>query len=193
MRIPPRITAGDTVSWAEPALSDPIKGTISSADYALSFSFRGPVQAAALDVVGVADGTGWKMAIGVAASLQFGVGATQARWFWQAYATKSGERLTVGTGILLVLPDLASISAGTFDGRSQAEKILEQINATILAKTTGGAVQEYTIGNRSMKYMPITDLMSLKSHYQSIVARERKAQRLKNGFGSPDRLGVRFK
>jgi hypothetical protein len=45
---------------------------------------------------------------------------------------------TVGSGTLLVDVNLSGVS-GAVDLRSNAEQILSQIDATILARTTGGA------------------------------------------------------
>lgn len=193
MRIPARITAGDTVTWSEFALQSAFGAPINSGAYVLSFSFRGPVQASGFDITGTANGGGWDMSISAGESGGMNAGTDVARWFWQAYATASSQRQTVGKGVLLVEPNLMGLTGAAFDGRSKAEQILTQIDNTILARTTGGAVQEYTIGTRSLKYMPMADLLALKSRYQTIVARERKAQRLKNGLGSPDRIGVRFR
>lgn len=193
MRIPARITAGDTVTWSEYALQSAFGTPINSSAFTLSFSFRGPVGASAFDITGTSSGTGWDMSIGASQSAGMNTGADVARWYWQAYASAAGQRQTVGEGVVLVKPNLAGLANAVFDGRSKAEQILAQIDNTILARTTGGAVQEYTIGTRSLKYMPMADLLALKSRYQNIVARERKAQRIKNGLGSPDRMGVRFR
>jgi hypothetical protein len=193
MRIPPRFTAGDTVTWSEPTLLDGQGLPVTSTDYTLSFSFRGPaVLAAAGDVAGVAAGTGWAMTLPGSTTAAMNATNKGARWWWQAFATKAGQRLTVGSGQLVVDANFAALS-GLVDGRSAAEQILAQIEATILARTTGGGVAEYTIGTRSMKYMAMTELLQLKSRYQMVVARERRRQAFKNGLGAPDRIGIRFK
>lgn len=192
MRIPPRITAGDQVSWTDYAQNDSKGNPVSSTDYAMTYSFRGPISGAGIDVSGTANGTGWDVTLSPTQTAAFNVGGTNAMWYWQAYATKTGVRHTLGSGQLVVLPNFALIS-GTFDGRSQAEQDLTAIEATIRARSTGSAVQEYTIGNRSTKYMTLGDLLEWRTRLQMQVARERRAQAIKNGLGAPDRVGVRFK
>jgi hypothetical protein len=194
MRIPSRFTAGDTVTWTEPALSDNQGNPVASGTHTMAFSFRGPValSAGAGDVAGVSQGTGWLMTLPASVSGAMNVGAKGATWWWQAYAAKTGTRLMVGQGTVLVNANLALVS-GVLDGRSLAEQILANIDATILARTTGSAVAEYTIGSRSMKYMPTSELLALRTQYQFKVRNERRRQGLANGLGAPDRMGIKFK
>jgi hypothetical protein len=192
MRIPSRITAGDTVTWQELAPTDAQRGSLNAPDWSLGFSFRGPTVLAGGDISGQAQGTGWLLTLPATVTAAMNQSAKAARWYWQAYATKGTERVTVGSGQLLVDANLATVT-GTVAGRSVAEQILSQIDATILARTTGKAVAEYTIGSRSMKYMSTPELLALKSRYQIVVARERRKQAIKNGLGSPDRIGIRFR
>lgn len=192
MRIPARITAGDTVTWTELAQTDPQLGSLSPPDWALSFSFRGPVAVTGADVAGTPQGTAWLMTLPSTLTTAMNQTAKAAQWYWQAYATKGTTRLTVGSGQLQVDANLLGVT-GVVDGRSNAEQILSQIDATILARTNGTAVAEYTIGSRSMKYMGMTELLALKSRYQIAVRNERRRQAIKNGLGAGDRIGIRFK
>ena len=192
MQIPTRITAGDTVTWTEPSLTDPQGQLISSASHGVQFSFRGPVVISDGDVVGTPLGSGWQLTLPSAMTAEFNSTGKVAKWYWQAYATKDGARSTIGSGVLNVAANFAAL-AGVVDGRSTSEQILANIEATILARTTGNGVAEYTVGNRSLKYMPMAELLSLKSRYQLVVARERRRQGLKNGLGAPDRIGIRFR
>ncbi|HET8870288.1 MAG TPA: hypothetical protein VFM48_07575 [Aquabacterium sp.] len=192
MQIPSKITAGDTVTWTELAQTDPQLGALTSADWTLSFSFRGPVTITGGDITGTPSGTGWTVTLPATVSAAMNQTAKRAVWYWQAYATNGSTRLTVGSGQLLVDPNFATV-AGTLDGRSDAEQILSQINAAILSRTTGKAVAEYTVGGRSLKYMQMTELLQLRSRYQIVVRNERRRQGLKNGLGAGDRVGIRFK
>jgi enamine deaminase RidA (YjgF/YER057c/UK114 family) len=193
MRIPYRITAGDTVNWTEFALTDPQGNAVTSADYTLTFSIRGPVALTPpLDVGGTPNGTGWDFTITTAQTASLNATNKPALWYWQATAVNGPVQLIMGSGQLGVAPNLAAI-AGVLDGRSNAKQILDQIETTIQARLSGNGVQEYTIGGRATKYMNMADLLALRSHYQLIVANERRAERLKNGLGAPDRIGVRFR
>jgi hypothetical protein len=190
MRIPSIITAGDTAQWSDVAFQDGLGNSVSGADYALAYSFRGP--GTVLDLAGVPSGTGWAFTLSAAQSAAMNAGPANAIWYWQAAATKGSVRLTAGDGTLTVKPNLAALT-GTYDGTSQAEKILAAIQTEINARLTGGATVEYTIGTRSLKKEPLASLMTLRSQYLSIVSRERRLQAIKNGLGNPGRVGVRFK
>jgi len=195
MRIPGILTAGDSLSWTDYAFGDSLGVVVDSSSYTLTYSFRGPAAAGGVDIVGTAKGSGWTFTITPTQSAAFNTGSTPLTWYWQAAATKAGVRVTAGDGSLFVKPNLAGLTAGsaTFDGTSQAEKILAAIEAEISARATGGMTLEYTIGNRSLKKEPMNALLQLRSTYKMIVARERRAQQIANGLGNPGRVGVRFK
>ena len=57
---------------------------------------------------------------------------------------------------------------------------------------TGGATQEYRIGNRSLKRYDLTELLALESRLKAVVARENKAKLIASGLGDPNNLYVRF-
>lgn len=192
MKIPQTLTAGDSAGWLDDAFVDNQARNITSADYGLTYSLRGPTPAAQLDLVGTPSGNGWTFAVTTTQSAALNAGNQAAAWYWQAYATASGQRITAGNGTLRVLPNLAGLNSATYDGRSQAEQILSAINAEIAARINGGATVEYTIGTRSLKKEPLSALGALRSRYQNIVARERRAQAVANGLGRPGMLGVRF-
>lgn len=191
MNIPSIINAGDTQQWLDIAFRDALGGNVSSGSYALSYAFRGP--GAAFDLAGAPQGTGWQFTLAAADSAALNTGASALTWYWMATATNAGTRLTAGDGTLVVRPNLVALNTGAFDGRSQAEKDLAAVRAEITARVNGGAVTEYTIGTRSLKKEPMANLLVIEQRCLRIVARERKAQMIKNGLGNPGRVGVRFK
>jgi hypothetical protein len=75
---------------------------------------------------------------------------------------------------------------------SQAEQDLAAIDAAIRALSAGGAVQEYAIGNRSLKRYSLAELIALRSHYAVLVQRERQAARTASGGPFFKRLETRF-
>ena len=186
MRIPDKITAGDSVSWKDDAARDNLDNAVTSADWVLKYYIRGDK---ALEITGTANGQGWLTTITAAQSATLTAGG----YFWQAVATKGDERITLGSGTLTVAANLAfSGNVGTFDGRSEAEKALAAINAEISARLNGGTAEEYTIGNRSLKKTPMRDLVALQSRYKTIVTRERQAEKIAQGLGNPRAMFVRF-
>jgi hypothetical protein len=194
MRFPPSITAGDSAAWVDYPFADALGNPVDATAYALGYSLRGPIASAGVDLTGTAQGTGWAFALTPAQSAALNVGTTSLVWYWQAYATKTGVRLTAGNGRLTVLPNLSAITtSATYDGRSQAAQLLATVEAAIAARINNDAVTEYMVGNRSLKKEPMAELVKLRDKYRMIVSRERKAQMIANGLGNPTRLGVRFR
>jgi len=194
MNIPPSLIAGDAMSWTDVSFTRPDSSVVSSAaGWVLTYSLRGPI-GAGIDLPGVPQGTGWKFTLTAAQSAPFNTGSSPLTWYWQASATLGADRATAGRGTLVVNPNLAGIGVtDAFDGRSQAEVILAAIDSEIAARLNNGASIEYTIGTRSLKKEPMSELLKLRSEYLLRVSRERRAQAIANGLGNPSTMGVRFK
>lgn len=184
MKIPASITAGDSTTWRDDSGKDLLGNAITSATWTLTYAIRGAVN---LTLTGTAYGQGWETTITAAQSATL----TAGTYFWQAYATSGSNRVTLGSGQLAVTANLSTQSAG-FDGRSQAQKDLDAVDAAIRAIISGGAVQKYSIGNRELTKLPMTDLLVLQSRLRAQVARERSAEMIANGLGNPRSLFVRF-
>ena len=195
MKIPLIVNAGDSVGWSEVAFSDPVLGQIAaSGGWSLTFSVRGTQGSGGLDLVGTAAGSGWSFSLTPAQSAGLNAGSAVVVWSWQAYATKAGARVTAGTGVLRVRPNLAGLAAtAAFDGRSQAEQDLEAVRAELKSRVSGGLTVEYAIGGRSLKKEPVASLLALEQRCLRIIRRERQAQAAANGLGNPRRFGVRFR
>lgn len=190
MRIPSGLTAGDSADWVDYPFTDGLGRSVDAGSYTLTYSLRGP--GATLDITGTPVGTSWQFNLAPSDTAAMNTGAARALWYWAAYATKSGARLTAGQGTLSVRANLAALT-GSFDGRSEAERCLAAIDAEITARINGGATLEYTIGQRSLKKEPLAALQALRAEYLLRVSRERRSQQIANGLGNPQRLGVRFK
>jgi hypothetical protein len=135
--------------------------------------------------------SGWEFTISAGTSAAFDAGV----WYFQAVATAfaGSEKTTLGSGQVEVLPSLNYSGApGAFDGRSQSQKDLDAVQAAIRSLMSGGAVQEYRIGTRSLKRYELADLLALESKLKADVARENKAAMIANGLGNPHNLFVRF-
>jgi len=190
VNIPAQIRAGDTVKWRDDAATDNLGNAISSGGgWALYYYLRTNTASEGATVTGAAYGTGWEFTISQATSAAFDAG----QWFWQAEARNSGVHVTLGAGQLEVLAALSYTGTpGAFDGRSQAQKDLEAVQAAIRSMIAGGAVAEYSIGTRRLKKMELTDLLALESSLKASVKREQAAQLQANGLGNPHNLFVRF-
>jgi hypothetical protein len=184
MGVPASIYAGDTVKFNIPATTD----YASNASWVGTFVMKHETGSDSVNITGVADGAGgWNFTISAATSAGLHV---DDHWY-QLYVTKSGERFTLQQGTIQVLGNIAAAGA-TFDGRSQAQIDLESVQAEMRARITGGGVQEYTIGNRSLKKVPMTDLIELESKLKADVARELRATRIAKGLDSGRAVYVRF-
>lgn len=189
MTVPARIQAGDTIAWVEPAAVDLAGAAATSATWTLTVYLRFNAASEAATVTGTArtDG-GWNVTIPAATTGGFDPGT----WSWQTTITSGATVITIGTGSTLVAPSLAYAgSAAAFDGRSQARKDLDAVQAAIRAIVAKGAKQ-YTIGTRSYTAQDLGQLMQREAELKTIVAREDAAQKVAAGLGDPRNLFVRF-
>lgn len=189
MNIPAQIRAGDTVTWRDEAARDNLGNAIDSSSWTLTYYLRTNTASEGATVVGTAYSSGWTFTISATTSGGFDAG----QWYWQALATAGSEKLTLGAGQLEVLAGLNYTGTpGAFDGRSQAEKDLDAVQAAMRAIISGGAVAEYSIGSRRLKKMEMADLIQLEAKLKAEVKREQAATMVANGLGSPHNLFVRF-
>ena len=185
LNIPNQIIIGDTITWNDSGLrgADPMTGETTdytNDNYVLSYAIRGAV---ALTLTAVASGTGYRTTV---TSVQ-SAGLTAGNYFWQAFVTKAGNRVTIGSGQIQVVSNLA-VGTNPFDGRSNARKMLEAVEAAIIARLQGGAIIEYQIKGRDLKRDPLPDLIVFRDQLRVDVAREEKASKGNDGR----RLYVRF-
>lgn len=185
MRIPSEIVSGDSISWVDEPFSDNLQNDIAPPDWSLRYAFRGP---STLDLVAVSYNGHWKTSATAAQTADLPAGV----YYWQAFAINGANRVTYSSGQLTVKANLVDQEAN-FDGRSQAKKDLDSVQSAIRAIISGGAVQRYTIGNRSVDKMSLSDLYSIETRLKFQVAQENRAQMIKQGLGDPNTLKVRFK
>jgi hypothetical protein len=189
LNIPAQIIIGDTVTWLTDDLAglDPLTGlstTYTNDLYTLSWALRGAV---ALSLTAVASGTGYKTTITSVQSATLMAG----NYFWQAFVTKAGNRVTIGSGQSQVVSNLA-VGTDAYDGRLEVEKMLDAVTAAIQARLTGGAVLKYQIKGRDLERDPIPDLILLRDRLKVEVSRAKAADKMAQGLGDPRRLFVRF-
>jgi len=189
VNIPAQITAGDTVKWRDVATKDNFGNVVDSSEYTLTYWLRTNTSGEGVSAVATAYGSGWETTLSAATTAGFDAG----HWFWQAIASKTGSVITLGAGQLDVVAALSYAGApGAFDGRTQAHKDLDAVDAAIRALVSGGVVQEYTIGNRRLKKYDLAELQVLRSRLIAEVKREQAASSVAQGLGNPHNLFVRF-
>lgn len=174
---PANIIAGDTAKWVKSLADYP-----ASAGWGLVYTF---INAAGKFTL-TASAQGDDFLIVAAAN-------TSAAWLpgeyqWRAQVSKAGEVYTVASGRTVVAP---SFGAATLDGRSEARKMLEAIEATLGGRASS-ATAEYEIQGRSLKYIPIPELLQLRDRLRADVVREDAAAAAAAGLPSRSRIQVRF-
>jgi hypothetical protein len=106
----------------------------------------------------------------------------------------SNTQYTAGRGQFTVKATASYTGTpGAFDDRSRAEIDLENVDAAIRTLSSGGMVQEYSIGGRSLRRYKMTELLELRSTLQNEVAMERRRERIRQGLGNPGLAKVRFR
>lgn len=186
MNILKKITAGDSASWVDAAWLDAQQSLhLTSADWTLTYAFRGPSLAS---LTAVPEGTGWRTNLTMEVSAQLLPGS----YIWSAYLSKTGERKSIAGGTLTIAVDLAAASA-PMEARSLARKALDDCEAALASfKSSGGKVKSYTIGSRQTEFHTLSELMTLRDMWQRKVNAELARQAIKNGRGNPRSLRVRF-
>ena len=160
-----KIIAGDSENWSFQAPNH-----LEADGWALACKLRGPGNAdVPVTTSNVADPStrSIKLTSAISATLIPG------HYVRTIVATKDGERQTLQQDNFEVMPDL-STSIDPYDGRSNARKALDAIEA-VLANRATKAQEELSIAGRRTKWTPIPDLLVLRDKYASIVAMEDSA------------------
>jgi len=119
---------------------------------------------------------------------------TTAAWVagaysWSVWVEKAAERYTMQHGQFTVLPDPATLAAGT-DTRSQAERSLDAINAFLEGRASDAQLR-YKINGRELERYPLQDVLRLKQHFETAIAGERVAKGLQGPRGGVQRILMR--
>lgn len=116
------------------------------------------------------------------------------QYFYQAYATdvsNTTDKRLVENGRVEVLVDLSTVST-TFDGRSQAEIMVEAID-DVMAKKATRDQQSYTIGQRTLVRIPPDQLLKWRDYYAGIVRSEIMKKRIAAGLSPFEAILTEFK
>jgi hypothetical protein len=174
---PDSVTAGDSVTW-EISLPD----YPASDGWALSYALISTTTKIA--IAAAASGADHLVTIAAAVSTTWKAGT----YDWQAYVTKTTQRITVRSGRITIQPNFST--ATPF--KSSARQILEAINAALLG--TGTLTQRMTEinGKRIERHSP-GELLAMRTRLMHEVAAEEAAARIAAGLDSGNTLLVRFK
>ena len=178
-REPASVVAGDTVTWSKALADYP-----ASAGWTLNYRLINA--AGKIDIAASASGDSHLVLVAAATTAAWKAGS----YAWQAYVTKATERYTVGSGSIVVKPDLTAPSA--LDTRSAARQTLDLLDAAMVARGSQAWTQEYEIAGRRMKFTSASDFMAYRSKVVAEVAREDAAARIAAGLASKTKILVRF-
>ena len=176
---PSRVTAGDTVTWLKSLADYP-----ASAGWVLSYTLIN--SAAKITITATASGADHLVSVSAATSAAYAA----ATYTWHAAVAQGAERYTVGTGSIVIAPNLAA--ASTFDTRSTAKRALEAVNLALESYGAKAYLQSYEIAGRKQAFSSPGDFMAFRSKLMAEVAREDNAARLAAGLSAKNQLFVRF-
>lgn len=193
MKIPPLITAGTSVTWDDLPTTNNLGVQIDATTHSLTYYLRFNEVFEAITTTATATNiTAWRTTLSSSAS----AGMDAGTWYFSAVATLLSDATNItelGRGSVTVQASLAYAGQATaFDGRSQAERDLAAVQTAIRTLLSGGSVQEYRIGTRSIKRYDISELLMLEGRLKAEVKREQTAQLMANGLGNPRNMFVRF-
>jgi hypothetical protein len=178
---PGKIAAGDSLLWRRRA-----PGYSAADGWTLHYALFNAAGAYTVD----AAASGEEHLVDVAAAVT--AAWTPGRYDWTAYVTHTdGRRQQLFTGVLVVVPDLAS---GTpYDGRSHARRMLDAIEAVIEKR---GTKQELDLvrgsfGGFDAEREP-EKLIVWRDKYAREVADEEAAAALGRGERRPRSIKLRF-
>lgn len=176
---PGRVTAGDTVAWTK-SLSD----YPASAGWVLSYTLIN--SAAKITITATASGDDHAVSVAAATTASWAAGT----YTWMAVVTKAAERYTLGTGSLVIAPNLAALS--TSDTRTSGKKALDAVNTLLENYGSKAYLQGYEINGRKMQFNTPGEFLAFRDKLKAEVAREDNAARIAAGLAPRNQLSVRF-
>jgi hypothetical protein len=174
------LIVGDSLDFLTTVASFP-----ASDGWTLKYRLVPRTSGTAIEITAAAEGEDYRAQVGPAITQ----GWTAGEYSWTSWVEKTGARYTVDDGTVTLVPNPATVLAR--DGRTHARKTLDAIEATIEGRASLDQ-QEYQIGGRMLKRMPIGDLLKLRSLYQSEVAKEDASAKLAAGIGVGRKIQVRL-
>lgn len=160
--IPASLTAGDTWQWTK------YVNDYSAADgWILTYYLSGPGLTQTIVATTDTDGVGFSVTVPATTTAPLVAGVRQ----YIARVALAGAVHTVDSGTVVVLPNVATATSGQM--QSVAEQMVALIEQALLAQAataanggTGGVIQSYSIGTRSVTYRDEADLRAQLSHWK---------------------------
>lgn len=162
----PQLTAGDSLLFSVAGGSYP-----ASSGWVLTHLLVPRVGTGVVTIPSIASGDDFEIA--VPATTTAGWAAGEYSWFRRV--ERAGEKYTIEQGQLTIRPNPESLN-GTFDGRSQARKAVDELRAALAAWSP--IQRRYKIGEREMEFNSSAEIIKLLTWWeQQVAAEERLAGR----------------
>lgn len=124
--------------------------------------------------------------------------ATTAAWMpgnyaWARWVEKVGARQSLEEGQPLIIRADPATTAQGYDGRSQAAKAVDDLEAAMATfHSTGGRVKSYAIGSRQMEFESMQEIQNLLTFWRNKLTTEEANARLASGLPGSPRLLARL-
>ena len=176
---PTKFVAGDTVCWSKTLADYPAD------EYELSYAFVKDGEQ--FTVTCTADGTDHYAEMDTTES-----DVDPGEYRWQSYATDLGdsERYFVASGLTEVVANYAAASSG-FDARTDAETMLDALNATLVGKASQDQLM-LSIQGRTLQRLTPAELLKWRDTMKSEVRRQRMEEKAAQGLDLGNKIRVRF-
>lgn len=157
---PDSLRVGDSWAWRREDLSDYPAST-----WTLTYYLRNAT--GFIDIVAAADGEVFEIAVPAATTASY----TAGDYNWSAMVSDGTDRYEVGTGAIVVTPDVSAAAA--LDLRTDAQVMLDAVNAALLNKATAKQLDlvASAVGGLSQSRDPRI-LLELQSKLELQVKRE---------------------
>ncbi len=159
-RMPASLIAGDSLLLAIPVGNYP-----ASSGFTVSLVLQALAGAAPVTVNATDGAAEWDIAVSSATSAALAPGSYR----YLIAATKAGDRTTIDSGEVQVLPDPAKAAQ---DQRSQARRALDAIDAMLEGRASSEDMKFTFADGRALEKIPHGDLLALRQHFARKVARE---------------------
>jgi len=177
---PGKIAAGDSLAW-----SRSLKDYLASDGWVLHYALFNATAAYTID--SAADGDDHAISIPATTTAEWDAG----RYDWSAYVTHpDGRKKSLFTGAIIITPDL---TAGPYDGRSHARKMLDAIEAVVEGRATANDLDlvRGQFNDRVIEREP-ERLIEWREKYKVEVLAEEQAAGIGRGERLPRSIKVRF-
>lgn len=120
-----------------------------------------------INITSDADGSDHAIDISAATSAGYADGI----YDYVAYATDGADKFEIERGTIEIKPDL-SAATSSFDGRSQAQKIFDALEASILGLASADTIS-ISINGKSIQRMSLDEKIKARDRYAAIVRSEK--------------------